>query len=248
MPVLPTDPSVAYLWSVAQDEVSDPELIAGYEALLSDDERAQYRRFVTAWLRHEYLIAHALCRLALSSCADVDPRAWIFRREEHGRPIIEAPLAPPLLRFNLSHTRAMVAVLVAFGIEVGVDIEDTTRGSDTMKIAQRFFSRREAQALAACPPEDRSARFFDYWTLKESYIKARGLGLSLPLGQFSFQLDEAGPISISFDPRLGDEPEDWQFALYRPSVRHVMAAALHRGARADLRVVSLSGMPSLALG
>ena len=70
--------------------------------------------------------------------------------------------------------------------------------------------------------------FFDYWTLKEAYIKARGAGLAIPLDLFSFRFDGRGRISVSFDPRLGDDPERWQFALYRPTGGHVLAVALER--------------------
>ena len=69
--------------------------------------------------------------------------------------------------------------------------------------------------------------FFDYWTLKESYIKARGLGLKLPLRHFSFLLDGPAP-SIAFAPELHDRAETWQFAQFWPTERHRMAVAVRR--------------------
>jgi 4'-phosphopantetheinyl transferase len=86
------------------------------------------------------------------------------------------------------------------------------------------------------PPSARPDRFFDYWTLKESYIKARGLGLQLPLDQFSFHLGDDVPIRISFGPRIADDPARWQFDLRCLTPRHRLALALSRRDEPDLTV------------
>ena len=73
--------------------------------------------------------------------------------------------------------------------------------------------------------------FFDYWTLKEAYIKARGLGLALPLGQFTFiRTPDAAP-AIAFAPELHDDPASWQFAQFWPTRDHRMAVAVRRHGR-----------------
>ncbi len=142
----------------------------------------------------------------------------------------------PPIRFNLSNTRGLIACLVALDRDVGVDVEDTERASSAVDIADRFFSPGEVRALRALPQERQRARFFEYWTLKESYIKARGMGLAIPLDQFSFHLDDGPAIGISFDPRLGDDRSAWQFALYQPSARHTMAAAIRSGGGPPLSI------------
>jgi 4'-phosphopantetheinyl transferase len=70
--------------------------------------------------------------------------------------------------------------------------------------------------------------FFDYWTLKESYIKARGLGLALPLGQFTFLRPPGAAPTIEFAPELHDDAASWQFAQFWPSANHRMAVAVRR--------------------
>lgn len=225
----------AHLWYVRSDEVHDPRLLERYRALLAPDEARQHLRFVFPEGRHEYLLTRALVRTVLSRYApEVAPEAWIFTRTAHGRPEIAGPAGAPAFRFNLSNTRGLIACLVASGHEVGVDVEDTSRAGETVEIAEHYFSPSEAAALRSLPAERQRARFFEYWTLKESYIKARGLGLAIPLDQFSFEL--GGPeIRISFDPRLADDPSIWQFSLLRPTERHAMAAAL----RGDPRRVAI---------
>jgi 4'-phosphopantetheinyl transferase len=241
-------PGVAHLWYVFSEEIRDPDLLAAYHGLMSPEEAARQARFVFPKGRHEQLVTRALVRTTLSLYAPVDPRAWTFARNEHGCPSIAGPPGAPPLRFNLSHTDGLIACLVALDRDVGVDVEDALRHSSTVDIADRFFSPVEVRALRAAPPERQRARFFDYWTLKEAYIKARGMGLAIPLDQFSFHLEALPAITISFDPRLDDDAEAWQFALYRPSERHVMAAALRRGRDAPIVIELRETVPLRGFG
>ena len=124
-------------------------------------------------------------------------RRWIPRtgdssRNVHGRPeILDRPAGVPDLRFNLSHTDGLIACAVTIGREVGVDVEHVGRRL-THDIAGRFFAPREVADLKSLPVAEQPRVFFDYWTLKEAYIKARGFGLALPLGDFAFRPRAAG--------------------------------------------------------
>jgi 4'-phosphopantetheinyl transferase len=122
---------------------------------------------------------------------------------------------------------------------LGVDAEYLLRPGETVSIAERFFSPRETRALLALSTAKQRERFFSYWTLKESYIKARGLGLALPLEQFSFLLDGDKDIGIAFDPQLGDEPSRWRFELLRASPQHLVAVGVDSlGAPLSLRAAN----------
>ena len=225
-------PGEAHLWYVFHEEIRDPALIQAYHGLMTPEEAERQARFYFPKGRHEHLCARALVRTTLSRYAPVDPRRWTFSKGEHGRPDIAGPPGTPPLRFNLSHTEGLIACLITLDREVGVDVEYIDRPSSTVEIADRFFSPSEVRALRSQPEERQRSRFFDYWTLKEAYIKARGMGLALPLDQFSFHLeprDEGRDIRISFDPRLADDPESWQFSLWSPSPQHRMAAAIRKG-------------------
>lgn len=195
-----------------------------YLPLMLDDERRRHDRFVFAKDRLQFLATRALVRTVLSQYVEVAATAWRFATFERGKPYIVAPAGLPALSFNLSNTRGLIVCAVSTQhSQLGCDTEDITRKTETLSIADHYFSPQEVRALHALPPSRHTERFFSYWTLKESYIKARGLGLALPLDQFSFLLDDRHDIGITFDPRLGDDERRWRFALLRAGQRHFVA-------------------------
>ena len=121
-----------------------------------------------------------------------------------------------------------MACIVASGADVGVDVETVARKTDTAAVADRFFADPEVAALRALPAEAQHKRFFEYWTLKESYIKARGMGLAIPLGDFWFTLEAGAAPRIDFAPRLLDDPARWAFFQGVVGERWRMAAAVER--------------------
>ncbi len=228
-----------HVWCLDPTQVTDLEVLRRGMEMLSPEERDRLGRFRVAEARHDYLVAHALVRLTLSRYAvDVDPGHWVFSHGSFGRPEIAGPRGAPPLRFNLSHTPGMIACGVTLERPLGVDVEEITRPLDAMRLANRFFSRAEAEALRGVPSGARVRRFFEIWTLKESYVKARGTGLSLSLDRFAFHLEDGGPVSVFFDPCFRDAERRWQFAVLHPTPRHVLAVAVERanGAEVSIRV------------
>ncbi len=225
-----------HVWLARPEEVTDPALAAAYEALESGEERACRLRLRSDEHRRERLVSVALLRTTLSRYVKIDPAAWTFERLAEGRPELVPGQCDLPLRFNVSHTAGLVACAVTVGRDVGVDVEWTGRRGETVAVADRYFSPAESRALNAFPASRQRERFFEYWTLKESYIKARGLGLRIPLGRFSFRIEDGEPVAISFDPEIEDDPSAWQFTLDRPSSEHVLAVAVRRGAERDLTV------------
>ncbi|MFN8641210.1 MAG: 4'-phosphopantetheinyl transferase superfamily protein [Candidatus Binatia bacterium] len=226
----------AHVWYAFPDRIADAALVARYQALLNAEERTRHDRLAMARPRREHLVTRALCRTTLSRYADVAPQQWQFTCNPHGRPEISGPPETPPLRFNLSHCAGLIACVVTCAVDAGIDVEDLDRPGETVRVADRYFSPQEVADLRALPPAQQRVRFFEYWTLKESYIKARGLGLAIPLDQFTFHLAPGRPVTISFGPRIADDPRLWQFRRYRPSARHLMAVAIRRGHGADLAV------------
>jgi 4'-phosphopantetheinyl transferase len=217
------------LWCAFCEGIQDESLLREYGELLSEAERHQQARFHFAHDRHRYLITRALVRTTLSRYAAVSPRDWIFRASSHGRPEIcnDGPGAG-LISFNLSHSRHFVVLGVTRELPLGVDTEDCGTREPPLEIADRFFAPAEVLELRSLAPSDQLKRFFQYWTLKESYIKARGLGLSIPLHKFSFHFPAAGRVTLATQPSLEDPAERWRFWQFQVSPAHLIAVCVER--------------------
>ncbi len=212
-----------------EDVVADPKVRAAYLALLSVDERARLDRFLFVRDQRRYLATRALVRTVLATYTSAVPASFRFGTGEYGKPYVTRPSVGRRLHFNLSNTQGLVACAVSMEHElVGVDVESCERTVDTESVAGSHFSPSEASALRALPESERLRDFLRIWTLKESYIKATGLGLTLPLDRFSFHIDGGG-ISITFEATLRDDSTLWRFALFDVSPAHVLALGVNTG-------------------
>jgi 4'-phosphopantetheinyl transferase len=99
---------------------------------------------------------------------------------------------------------------VGRGRTVGVDVEYVDARKASVEVATGYFAAREVAALEAAPRELQHHLLFEYWTLKEAYIKARRMGSSLALNKFSFHYSN-GYVDIAIDLALGDDPVRWYF-------------------------------------
>jgi 4'-phosphopantetheinyl transferase len=228
-----------HLWLAFGDDINDRALLDSYRAVMNDDERARELRLRFEKDRKSFIITRALVRTVLSRYAAVEPAAWQFGTNAYGRPEILNTIALNAgLNFNVAHTHGMIVLAVGVHRALGVDAEHMTQRRVSRAIADRYFATEEVAALASVPRNRQRNRFFEYWTLKESYIKARGMGLSIPLDQFSFHFPRDRAVEIRIDARLGDDPKRWQFWQFRPTADHVVAVCVERRAvtPADLSV------------
>jgi 4'-phosphopantetheinyl transferase len=230
-------PRDADVWLVEGPEDARAGLAARCATLLSPDETARMLRYRQDADRRRHLFAHALARVALSAGApEIAPATWRFVVSAHGRPEIAPDLEAPPLRFNLSHTRGLVVCAVTRARDVGVDVEHLEPSVLDLDVAAQVFAPAEASGLWALAPEERRERFFTLWTLKEAYIKARGLGLAIPLQKFAFNVEGGDAPRIAIAPELNDDPGSWHFQTARPTPRHVLSLAVRREAGRQLRV------------
>ncbi|MFN7977238.1 MAG: 4'-phosphopantetheinyl transferase superfamily protein [Vicinamibacterales bacterium] len=212
-----------------------PELAAAIDPRLTDDERVRRDRYVREQDRHAYVIARALVRMVLSQHGPTAPAEWRFEVNAHGCPfVVDAQAGAPRLCFNVSHTDGLVALAVARGHRVGVDVEDVRRVV-RHDVAGHHFAPSEVADLRALPTGAQPRGFFEYWTLKEAYIKARGMGLAIPLHDFAFVLRPPAAPAIAFVDGFDDDASRWQFWQAWPTPDHRLGLAIERVGR-DLAV------------
>jgi 4'-phosphopantetheinyl transferase len=137
------------------------------------------------------------------------------------------------LHFNLSYTDGLVAAVLISGKRIGLDIENISRQIDCLNIARNYFSTAEYQELNDLSGPRRNMRFFEFWTLKEAYMKARGLGLNLALDEVSFASSDntMGPAFI-----LTRDGHIWNFRLLNLSVMHKAAMCIGAASRSEIRI------------
>lgn len=239
-----------HLWMTRPKSINEQALLARFSRMMSNEERQRQQRFKFAHLRHDALITRALVRTALSHYAPIEPEQWQFVSGSHGKPSIADPGIK--LKFNISHTEDFIICAVTPCFDIGVDVEWLERQSDTLSIADRFFSPDEVSELFSLPEDARHSRFFDYWTLKESYIKACGLGLAIPLDHFSFIIGPhpANPainnnIQLRFSPQREDSPENWQSWLFYPCEHYRVALSIQANQSTAFRLRYFSAVPLL---
>jgi len=224
---------------------SDPKLLAWYRDLLSEEEREKHKNFYFVRDRDLYLLTHGLVRTTLSKYLKIDPGKLVFTNTGYGRPEIAQSEGDPQIRFSVSRSHGLVACLIVLSIDAGVDVERIRKLDNLKTLSEDVFTYLEISRFRDLSENDQMEGFFTLWTLKEAYIKARGIGFSLPLNRFSFYFDAARCIRIFVSPELQDTPSNWQFASYRPKRSHTIAVALRRKDRPDLRIRFFEAIPEL---
>lgn len=211
---------------------------------LSESERERASDFRMKEDRVQFIAAHAFLRDVLSRYVpERGPETWDYVIGPYGRPeLAEQELR--WLRFNLSHTGGLAACAVTQALDCGVDVERRDKRRNFLGMSRTAFSELEQANLRQIPEEERQARFYEIWTLKEAYIKAIGMGLSQPLHQFSFELDV--PDGPRFEPAPRRPAKPWAFYLDRPTEQHQLALALSATPRSGVQLFTLD--PPFATG
>lgn len=184
---------------------------------LPQDERNKVDRYLQPKAREKALLVRCYLRALLSEVdarqqADaslaIKPDAWRFDYLEKGKPVLASDCAKRAgLIFNLSHSGDYLLLAITQGTDalaLGVDIERKRQNTNIHAILNHYFTPQETQALLALPEHQQRDRFFDLWALKESYIKAKGMGLALSLKSFYFELASMQSQTLSF---VGREPQ-----------------------------------------
>ena len=207
---------------------TDPEqsgLLDAYEKLLSPDERALYGRLKGWSSRREFLVARTLIRSTLAEYLEVDARSLLFAKTKFGQPYLITGQSQRGLKFSMSHSYGLVACAVAWNRQIGIDAESALRAPFSDDIARSQLCEEEYNDVARQPSaEEKRRRFLQYWTLKEAYVKARGLGLAIPLEKLSFRI-QLGRVGMLIDSSLEDEASAWHVQLLELAPAYCAALA-----------------------
>ena len=193
-----------HVWRARLDQ---PQRLAEFSATLAPDEKARADRFHFQKDRNHFITARGVLRALLSRYLRVRPADLAFNYSAYGKPSL-ASRHGDALRFNVSHSHELALFAFAAGRELGVDVEWIRPEVIAERIAEHFFAAGEVAVLQALPDCHQAEAFFNCWTRKEAYIKARGEGLSLPLDRFDVSLAPGEPAAL-LRAAMSDETTRW---------------------------------------
>ena len=221
--VLDLAPHQVDIWRARLDLPTDS--LKTLEATLSADEIQRADRFHFQGHKDRFIAAHGCLRDILARYHHWEPAQLDFSANDHGKPALSTDSSERKMDFNLSHSDDFALVAVTWERKVGVDLERIRQGVSAQVIAQQYFSKSEVAELLGLPSEQREIGFFNCWTRKEAYIKAQGLGLSLPLESFDVSLGPNEPVILRATRPDPQEAARWTLLSLEVSPGYAAALA-----------------------
>lgn len=171
--------------------------------VLSTEEINKFYEFKDKQSAKRYIASKYLTRKVISDLTNSEPKKIKFKTNKFGRPSLVFPVIKNF-DFNLSHSGNWVALAIA-DCRIGIDIEEIR--SIDLSVVNDFFHKEEIKFVYSKKGKELH-NFYKIWTLKESFIKAVGKGLSYPLKNFYFNL-KGGKIKL-----ISKSKKDWYFRMY----------------------------------
>jgi 4'-phosphopantetheinyl transferase len=166
------------------------------------------------------VVRRGVLRLVLGWYLGSKPERLLFEYNGFGKPTISGQSSQRSIQFNLTHSGGLALIAITRSRAVGVDIERLDPSVNALEIGERFFSRCEVTTLRGLYGSARTEAFFRCWTKKEAYLKARGMGLTVPLDRLRDDVahGHAAPLSV-WDERA--KRSRWSIQHLSPTPCHV---------------------------
>lgn len=184
-----------YSFNIEDKEISR-EQYERFLSLISEEKRERINKFKRHEDKLRSLFGEVITRIEISKKLLCKFSEINFKKNEYGK-----LSADKNIYFNISHSGKFVIVGISDN-EIGVDIEKYRDESHKIiELAKRYYTKQEYEyVLSFSSDEERVKAFYKLWTLKESYVKYIGKGLSIPLSSFAFEFKE-DCIKVSKDDR-----------------------------------------------
>jgi len=199
------------------------------EGLLSEEEVGRARRFRFATHRNRFVARRGLLRRLLGRYLQISPKEIGLEYSDYGKPSL-ATRHNSNLHFNLSHSHDIALFVLTLGRKAGIDVEQIQQDFSDLAIPERFFTSREATMLRGLPMSQQPEAFFELWVRKEAYVKARGMGLSLPLDSFEVPLGDGETVKLLQTEQSAAPAAPWTMRALRPAPGYAGALALEGAA------------------
>lgn len=213
-----------HVWQAALNPPA--ALVQQLAQTLRPNERARAARFHFERDRRRFIVARGALRAILGRYLALAPEQVALSYGPQGKPFLTRQPENAPLQFNVAHSHELALLAFARSREIGVDLEHVHPMPDMEQIAARFFSVQENEALKKVPDNQKLDAFFNCWTRKEAYIKARGQGLSIPLDSFCVSLAPGRPAALLKVENNPQETARWTLTALQPAPGYVAALAV----------------------
>lgn len=176
-----------------------------YWSVLDESEKNQANRFKTDQLHHRYVIVHGRLREVFARYLKQSPESIKMAKAERGKPYL---VDYTELAFNLSHSENFMAIAIAWNCQLGVDIELYKHRNSLSDIVNKYFAAEEADYWNKQPEEFKTREFYRFWTRKEAFLKATGLGIAHGLNDCVINPEQ--PDTLLKIPTGCGQLSDWQ--------------------------------------
>ena len=213
-----------HVWRASLEQ---PEAtIQNLRQLLAADELAKAGRFHFEKDRNHFIVAHGLLRTLLGCYLHMHADRVRFCVNNYGKPSLDPSVHEQPLNFNMSHSHKLALYAFTFQRQVGIDVEYMRAEVDFEGVARHSFSPVEQGVLHTLPIEARKQVFYNCWTRKEAYIKARGMGLSLSLDLFDVSMRTGEPAALLTSREDAGKTGRWRFEELLPGDGYAGALAV----------------------
>ena len=213
-----------HLWRAALAQTD--EVAQRLVRVLSDDEQRRAHGFHSERDRRAFCVGRGVLRMLLGRYLGIAPTRVKFEYGRWGKPRLAGTLGKSGLRFNAAHSDGLFLCAFTLEQEIGIDLERVVPVPEMLQIAEVAFSPAEHAALCALPAKARTQAFFDCWTRREAWLKARGAGMAGPRDPSAEQpvmgerRGDAGLLS------QGGAEDRWSVHAFTPAPQYVAALAV----------------------
>lgn len=220
-----------HLWTVSLD--ASKVQIERILSVLSPEEKKKASYYKFELVQHKYIVTQAVLKMLLSDYLDIKPADINLGVHKKGKPYL---INDDSLFFNISNSHSICVYAFSRDAEVGIDIERIRDLPDIDLLIEKNLTPREKKYFQK-NPDDKLTRFFQFWTFKESYLKAIGEGMRLTPENLEFSLED-GTIKLQ-SANYGIDTADWQFKGFTRMENYTGALA-YTGKDTIIREMSLA--------
>ncbi len=213
-----------HVWSIALDQPQ--KIVQQLSQNLSAGEFLRAGRFCFDHLTRRFIVGRAALRLLLAQYTGIAPSSLQFHYNAYGKPVLAEISDRASVHFNLSHSEELALFACTRGCEIGVDIDCLRPLAEAEGIAARFFSAEESRVFRALAPHQKQQAFFNCWTRKEAFLKAKGEGLSFPLVAFDVAFVPGEPAKLLHVQGNPQEAAAWSLQELHPAAGYAAACAV----------------------